>query len=268
MSISKLRRIAQDPRKSEPRRQIWFGPIFRFLSIYITNLLLHTNITPNQVTLMSACFGVIGGVCFSFGSGVPSIFGSFALLLAYLLDNVDGEIARYKKMCSLTGLTFDMFAQGVIFISALVGISIGSLKESGDFFSVIGFLAAIIYLLSATLSSKPLIVAVEAKFQNEDYKFNIKDKATNEQYGKKNLLEKLKIIVSEYLKVPNQKLIFLILSITDAIKDPIPINSSLKVSYLMIYVSLLFLVFLGGLLFKIIMIAKKMETDRIFEQLK
>lgn len=187
MDISELRRITQYSRDSV-HKEIWFAPVLRFFSIYITKLLIHTKITPNQVTLMSASVGVVGGICFSFGSGVPSILGSFFLLLALLLDCVDGEVARYKKMSSLTGLTFDMFAQNVIFISALVGISIGCWKESGSSFSIIGFLTAILFLLSAHLSLSTFTVAAKARLSNQFSRVNVTnmdEKIVNEPDEKK-----------------------------------------------------------------------------------
>lgn len=267
MDITELRKLTQSSRESDVRREIWFSPLFRFFSVYITNLLIKTKITPNQISFISVIIGIIGGICFSFGSGLPSICGSLFLFLAFLFDHVDGEVARYKKMCSLTGLTFDMFSQCVIFIAALIGISIGSLKESGSLFLIVGFMVAILYLLSVLLSTSTLRVAALAKLHNENHKSNIEERTINESIGKKNFLGRWKAIGSEFLKIPNQKLLFLLFSILDTTKAPKLIMLSTKVSYLMTYVSLLFLVILVGFIFKIIMIAKKRETDRIFGEL-
>lgn len=66
-------------------------------SIYLTWLLLHTPITANQTTILSAVFGITGALLLAIGSYWWAIVGALCLQMCLALDFVDGEIARYKK---------------------------------------------------------------------------------------------------------------------------------------------------------------------------
>ena len=74
--------------------------ILRPLSFPIANLLLKTNITPNQVTVFSNLLIIISSYLYYIGYKQWSIF----LILSYfILDCVDGEIAREKNLQSDKG---------------------------------------------------------------------------------------------------------------------------------------------------------------------
>lgn len=91
-TIDWLRRICQT-KKDEP----FLLPIMRKGSIYITYVLIKTKITANQVTYITISLDFIAGFFLSFGQYWYSIFAGLILLLTYLLDCVDGEIARYSR---------------------------------------------------------------------------------------------------------------------------------------------------------------------------
>jgi phosphatidylglycerophosphate synthase len=82
-------------------------PITRHFSYRITPVLLKYPITPNQVTVASLIIGLLGGVCFVFGQWGWDITGALLLVLAFTLDNCDGEIARAKKLFSPFGAKLD-----------------------------------------------------------------------------------------------------------------------------------------------------------------
>ena len=175
-------------------------------------------------------------------------------------------------MSSLTGLTFDMFAQSLIFISALVGISIGAFKESGSLFFIIGFITAILYLLLSNLSLLISAIASREKLNIENAnnrKINVEESRINPNQSKRHLVfNRFRLIITEYLKTPNQMLFFLFFSVLDMAKIPSPMFFEREVSYLMIYILFLFFIILGVFLFKVFLTAKEKETDRLFARLK
>ena len=57
-SLAELRPIAQGAKTSGDRR--WTYRAFRRVSIYVTWLLLHTGVTPNQVTVASLITAAAG----------------------------------------------------------------------------------------------------------------------------------------------------------------------------------------------------------------
>lgn len=101
-SIHELREQLQSEKVN---RQAWgYRYLRRGLSIYVTSLLLRTNIRPNQVTVAMVLVGMAGAVAIFFGY----IWLGFLLIyLNIVLDAVDGELARYKKVFSLRGVYMD-----------------------------------------------------------------------------------------------------------------------------------------------------------------
>lgn len=77
----------------------------RIPSIYITRLLLPTNIQANQVTVVMFIVGVLGAISIFFGW---IWLGLFLVYFSIILDAVDGEIARYRKVFSLRGVYLDL----------------------------------------------------------------------------------------------------------------------------------------------------------------
>ncbi len=81
-------------------------------------LKLRPEISPNQVSLISAAVGVVAGVCFFFHL---ALIGGILIQLASILDGCDGEIARLKKRQSPFGkfldAVLDRYADSVILFS-------------------------------------------------------------------------------------------------------------------------------------------------------
>ena len=119
-SLKELNRICQKPRYKEVGN--WMvRHIVRDAALPLTWLLLHTPITANQVTAISLLVGVSGILFFAYESPWFFLAGAILLQLWYLLDHVDGQIARYRKTACLSGRFFDFLTHhvihGVIFFS-------------------------------------------------------------------------------------------------------------------------------------------------------
>ncbi len=99
---------------------------YRKISLRITWLLIRTKITPNQVTLFSLILSIIAALLFVPGIYSYSILGIVFLHLSFLMDHVDGEIARYKNLKSPFGAWFDQITdrimESLVFISITIGI--------------------------------------------------------------------------------------------------------------------------------------------------
>ena len=80
----------------------------RYLSRPISYILIrYTNITPNQVTLLSFCMGIIAGYYLLQGNHHNQIIGGIFAMLYILFDLMDGEIARVKNKSSDLGKWLD-----------------------------------------------------------------------------------------------------------------------------------------------------------------
>src|SRR4051812_14506658 len=68
----------------------------RAVSIYATWLLVRTPVTADQVTVASIATGLLGAVALGASGLGPGIAGVGLLYVSFLLDQVDGEVARYR----------------------------------------------------------------------------------------------------------------------------------------------------------------------------
>ena len=101
----------------------------RVFSKPLTSLLLKAPITPNHVTTVSLCLGLGAGWLFSRATYGAALGGAFCYQLAVVLDNCDGEIARAKKMGSVFGGWYDIFADFVTDLSLFSGVALGALSS-------------------------------------------------------------------------------------------------------------------------------------------
>jgi len=146
-SLRELNKICQKPRYREVGN--WMvRNILRDLALPITWLLLHTSISANQVTAISLLLGVAGVIFFAFPGSGWFLAGAILLQIWYLLDHVDGQIARYRKKSSLTGLYFDFLshyvANSVIFFG--FGLHVYFIAERFEVI-LLSFLGALSYAL-------------------------------------------------------------------------------------------------------------------------
>ena len=112
-------------RKTSERHEHWaFSTrLNRPFSNIITYFLLETNITPNQISVSTIFIGF-----FSFLSYIQGRFvlGGLLLQISSIVDGVDGEIARAKKISSKLGMIVDSICDRLVeaFISAGIGFSV------------------------------------------------------------------------------------------------------------------------------------------------
>ncbi len=145
-SISELKAICLPPEVLA--RGSWCTPVVRPISLYLTKGFLYTPITANQVTILMLAAGVAAGTLFVFGGRWCSIAGALSFMCSLLLDNVDGEVARYRKSSSLLGMYLDRLTHNIVYPYMFVGLSFGFYADSGDVrIFIFGFSASLFYLL-------------------------------------------------------------------------------------------------------------------------
>lgn len=96
---------------------------FRVISIRLTWLFLRIGISANQTTLLSIFSGVLGVILLGTGQYEYMILGGILINLWLILDNVDGEIARYSGATHF-GMYYDTTNADIMY--ALLFIAIGA----------------------------------------------------------------------------------------------------------------------------------------------
>jgi hypothetical protein len=151
--IGELRKIAQG---AKSHRAEWQYRIHRKLSVYLTWALLHTPLTANQTSLLAFASGLIGAAMVLYGDSRWAWFGLVCFYGYFLLDKVDGEIARYRQQQSLRGVCLDYV--GHLAIPPLVPLSVGGFlagqTESGLFW-LAGAAAALAVMFARAVRDIP-----------------------------------------------------------------------------------------------------------------
>jgi len=114
---------------------------YRPLGAALTRWLATTRVTPNQVSVVSAIVGGLGGSLFLSESLAVNVGGMLAFVLANLLDSVDGQLARMKGMTSRLGRVLDGVAGVAIFGSIHLFLAIRLSREDGWVALALGALA-------------------------------------------------------------------------------------------------------------------------------
>ncbi|MFF1421465.1 CDP-alcohol phosphatidyltransferase family protein [Streptomyces sp. NPDC058280] len=125
-SVAELRPVVH-PEGVKDRRsgEHWAGRMYmREISLHVDPYLVNTRISPNQLTYLMVVVGVIGGAALL----VPGLTGAILAVVLFqiylLLDCVDGEVARWRKQTSITGVYLDRVGHYLCEAALLIGFGI------------------------------------------------------------------------------------------------------------------------------------------------
>ncbi|MBC6951945.1 CDP-alcohol phosphatidyltransferase family protein [candidate division KSB1 bacterium] len=144
MSTVTLKELREFKHRINPEeRQGAYGYYFiRPLSLYVTYFALRLGLTANQVTVLQTLAGVAGAVLLAFPAPLIRLLGVALLQFGFVLDNVDGEVARFRKQVSVTGKFLDVVGHEIVIPFMFFGLGIGAYFQLGHFEAIIfGFLA-------------------------------------------------------------------------------------------------------------------------------
>ncbi len=133
----------------------------RNISLAISKRLVHTSITPNQMTIISTLVGLLGAVLISLSQGLCQILGAFLFLAHSILDGCDGEIARIKFLESRYGGLLDFWSDNIVHIAIFgaIGWEWSSRNSSGyplgwSILAILGTLASAGFVYWNTMRNK------------------------------------------------------------------------------------------------------------------
>ena len=94
-----------------------------------------------------------------FVTAIPIYFfmGALILELYYIIDAVDGQLARYKKLSSMTGGYFDYVSNYIVHPCVFFCIGLGLVRHSGD-------ILPIVFAFSASVSVSLISIFSECKY--------------------------------------------------------------------------------------------------------
>lgn len=162
--------------------------IFLVLANPLAYFLYKLKIEANTVSLTSGFVAILGGIFLTSQNKIIIFIGSLCFPIFYLLDYVDGILARLNKKSSVGGQYLDLVMHQVVGITISLGIFVGALNSVGEVIIPFGILSV---LASSFLLSRFSIgwFSIVMKF------FEIKIKSNSEIIKSKKEKNK-KIIIS------------------------------------------------------------------------
>ena len=138
--IKELRKICS----SKKKQPLYMELVSMKISIYITKLLLYTGMSADYVTLTMILLLVIGSIFMSFGDLWIILTGILIIHFTIILDNVNGEVARYWKEDGLIGTFLEQVYHNIVTPFIFLALSYGVfLKTNFPSAIIFGFLCAI-----------------------------------------------------------------------------------------------------------------------------
>lgn len=158
-SIKELKVICQTTAQKDISN-VYMRYICRPISLRITRLLIPTEATPDQVSFAMIITGIISSLVFLIAHPISFLLGALLLQLWYILDCVDGELARYrsystnkeviqdKASLAMTGAYWDYLNHYIVHGLVPLTIAYGLfLKTQNPSWMLVGFAASIFQVL-------------------------------------------------------------------------------------------------------------------------
>ncbi|GGO37176.1 transferase [Streptomyces lasiicapitis] len=141
----------------------WAGRLYmREISLRCDRYLVNTRITPNQLTYLMTVAGVLAAPALLVPGIWGAVLGVVAVQLYLLLDCVDGEIARWRKQYSMSGVYLDRVGAYLCDAAVLVGFGLraADLWGSGRIDWLWAFLGTLAALGAILIKAETDLVAV------------------------------------------------------------------------------------------------------------
>ena len=155
--------------ETENRLDLYF---YRPIAFRIARFLKHTFVTPNMVTILSIFVGAGTGLMFYFDNLIYNLVGIFLLVMANILDCVDGQLARLTGIKSKIGRILDGLAGDIWFFMIYICLALRLTHEFGTaWFFIPAALSALSHLLQANITDyyKTLHLYIESKEKGSEF---------------------------------------------------------------------------------------------------
>lgn len=141
-TLAQLRDRAQKGRHREIGNWLarrWARPT----AVYGTWLAVRLGLSAHQVTVLALGSSALSALAFATGDRWGFVAGAALNLLAFWLDRVDGQVARWRGTASLDGVYFDYLMHHAAALLLGFGLGYGLARSDGDpRWTIAGFLAA------------------------------------------------------------------------------------------------------------------------------
>jgi hypothetical protein len=140
MSPDRFREIAQKGKHVDPG---WYR-VHRRLSIHVTRAALSAGMTANDASYSMILCGAVGAYLVSTLNPLANAAGFLLFYAGFLLDKVDGELARLRRTESVRGILLDRIYHRLIEPLIFIGVAVHEYRMTGVLGVIVaGFLMAL-----------------------------------------------------------------------------------------------------------------------------
>ena len=142
-------------RTQKPRDILWNRFVARPLAAVLLVPLARTRVTPNQVTLATLVVFAVGATMMALCPARGALVGAAAILeLSYILDCVDGQLARWKGTSSPVGAHLDFLMDEIKAFLLVAAVAIRLWRGShADLWLVEGLLGLVAVATAISLTT-------------------------------------------------------------------------------------------------------------------
>lgn len=137
LTIADIRSKYTEEKRNFEKNSLWCYHVLRGISYFPAWLFLRLGISANKVTGIALIIGCIGCIFLAFGSYCVMIAGALLVNIWALLDQTDGDIARYNNSCTNYGGFIDGLAGNIIAVLLFVSSGIGVFLHPDPSFNII-----------------------------------------------------------------------------------------------------------------------------------
>lgn len=126
--------LAEVRRITEKKRDAWWTVLLvdPVATPLVRLTAMRTRITPNQITWGAFVLGLVSAACFAFGDWRWLIIGALVYHLSFILDCMDGKVARLTGQGSVFGAWLDFIFDRIRVALCGVALMAGQYDRTGD----------------------------------------------------------------------------------------------------------------------------------------
>lgn len=134
MSGERRKFTLEDVKETYKKKDAWWtvllvDPVAARLIVPTAN---YTNITPNQLSLFSFALGLTSVYCFFLGNYTALVVGAILYHISFIIDCMDGKIARLKGTGSTFGMLLDISLDHIRVVLSIAALSYSQYRISED----------------------------------------------------------------------------------------------------------------------------------------
>jgi hypothetical protein len=121
----------------------WHDRLFVPSALVLAWVFVRLGVSGNAVSWLSGGIAIAGATCLSFDNPYWVVIGSFGYIIFYLLDYVDGAVARFRGEAGMGGQYVDWVIHILAAVGTMAGLVGGALQSVGFWIFPFGILAII-----------------------------------------------------------------------------------------------------------------------------